>query len=225
MLRLAQKVGSRGRARCLAAGARAHGAVRLRHRRGRACAPRGTARVQRGGAAGVSRRSPARRQHAEEAQAYRRRLLRGARTGWTRRSRGACSGGLLLDETRRALQATDRSGCTRGRCRRPSPAAMPTCGRTLRPRTNPPPRATRHPHRTPHTSHHRAREVDASRETGVAADARVPDANRAAVGATTGVAAGVEGPGGTAGPAGLCAVKAGPSRCRRTPALSPFGEA
>ena len=153
VLRLAQQVGIRGRARCLAAGARARGAVRLRHRRGRACAPRGTARGQRGGAARVSRRSLARRQHAEEMRAYRRHLLRGARTCWTGRSRGACSGGLLLDETRRALQATDRSGCTRGRCRRPSPAAMPTCGRLLRLQTNPSPSATRHPHHTPHTSH------------------------------------------------------------------------
>jgi hypothetical protein len=159
VLRLAQQVGIRGRARCLAAGARARGAVRLRHRRGRACAPCGTARVQRGGAAGVSRRSPARRQHAEEVQAYCRQLLRGARTGWTGRSRGACSGGLLLDKTRRALYATDCSGCICERCRRPSPAAMPTCGRPLRLRTNPPPNATRHPHHTPHTSHHRAREV------------------------------------------------------------------
>ena len=139
VLRLAQQVGIRGRARCLAAGARARGAVRLRHRRGRACAPCGTARVQRGGAAGVSRRSPARRQHAEEVQAYCRQLLRGARTGWTGRSRGACSGGLLLDKTRRALHATDCSGCICERCRRPSrtlvKAPLRQPGRTGRLRT------------------------------------------------------------------------------------------
>ena len=107
----------------------------------------------------MSRRSPARRQHAEEMRAYRRHLLQGARTGWTGRSRGACSGGLLLDKTRRALYATDCSGCICERCRRPSPAAMPTCGRLLRLQTNPSPNATHHPHHTPHTSHHRAREV------------------------------------------------------------------
>jgi hypothetical protein len=155
----------------------------------------------------VSRRSPARRQHAEEVEAYCRQLLRGARTGWTGRSRGACSGGLLLDKTQRALYATDCSGCissaAAGRARRRCRHVGDRFGYGLTRRRTPP--AIRITHHTPHTT---ARARSRQPETGAAADARVPDADRAAVGATAGAAAGIEGPGGAAGPAGLCATKA-----------------